>query len=290
LLLGVLLLVPLLYLALAASSVQRSVYGVTHAAREAGRAYATGSAATAADRADYAAALALADQGLPVTGVTVRYGAADRSCDTATAEPWPLTPGAIFAVCVTRRFEVPGVPGALVGRSTTVTGRYVVHADPHRDYTIAASVGAATAGAVLEGTGAVRASGAPAGVVPDGVGAVCARGAPAGVVLDGVGAVFASGATAGAVPDGAGAVCTRAATAGADPAGTSAVSAGAATARAVIDGGATAVRPAGPAVTAPAAASATELAGFAATELAGFAATSATVPGPAGGDWVGRQG
>ncbi|HEX6756352.1 MAG TPA: hypothetical protein VF109_10465, partial [Mycobacteriales bacterium] len=108
LLLGVLLMVPLLYLALAASSVQRSVYGVTQAAREAGRAYATGSAATSADRADYAAALALADQGLPVTGVTVRYGAADRSCDTATAEPWPLTPGAIFAVCVTRRFEVPG--------------------------------------------------------------------------------------------------------------------------------------------------------------------------------------
>lgn len=133
-LLGVLLLVPLFYLVLAVSSVQRSVYGVTQAAREAGRAYATGTTATAAARADYAAALALADQGLPTAGTTVRYGPAEAGCETATADPWPLGPGATFAVCVTRRFDVPGVPGLLVGEGTTVTGRFVVRADPYRDY------------------------------------------------------------------------------------------------------------------------------------------------------------
>ena len=68
-LLGVVLLVPLLYLALALSAVQRTVYGVTQAAREAGRAAVTGTAATAAARAEHAARLALADQGLPADGV-----------------------------------------------------------------------------------------------------------------------------------------------------------------------------------------------------------------------------
>lgn len=133
-LLGVVVLVPLLYLALAASAVQRSVYGVTQAAREAGRAYATGTTATAAARADHAAALALADQGLSAAGAEVRYGPVDGDCADATAEPWPLGPGAVFAVCVTSRLEVPGVPGALAGERTTVTGRFVVHADPYRDY------------------------------------------------------------------------------------------------------------------------------------------------------------
>jgi hypothetical protein len=148
LVLGVLLLVPLLYLALAASAVQRSVYGVTQAAREAGRAYATGSAATAAVRAEAAAELALGDQGLRSTGVEVRYGPADADCAAARPEPWPLAPDAVFAVCVTRRLELPAIPGALAGSGTTVTGRYVVHADPHRDYGDPAGIGGPGAGGV----------------------------------------------------------------------------------------------------------------------------------------------
>ena len=131
---GVLLLVPLLYLALAVSAVQRSVYGVTQAAREAGRAYATGEVTTAAERAHYAAELAVADQGLGADGIEVSYGPADGDCGAAGPEPWPLEPGAVFAVCVTRRLDLPAVPGILAGGRTTVTGRYVVHADRHRDY------------------------------------------------------------------------------------------------------------------------------------------------------------
>lgn len=133
-LLGVVLLVPLMYLVLALSAVQRSVYGVTQAAREAGRAYVTGTAAAAAARADYAARLALADQGLPADGVEIRYAAADSDCAAAGTQPWPLAPGAVFAVCVTRPLRVPAVPGFLTGGRTTVTGRYLVHADEHRDY------------------------------------------------------------------------------------------------------------------------------------------------------------
>jgi Flp pilus assembly protein TadG len=132
-LLGVVLLAPLLYLVLAVSTVQRSLYGVSQAAREAGRAYATGTAANAPLRAEYAARLALADQGLPVDGVEVRYAAADADCAAAGSTPWPLAPGAVFAVCVTRPVAVPGVPGFLDGRRNTVTGRHVVHADDYRD-------------------------------------------------------------------------------------------------------------------------------------------------------------
>jgi Flp pilus assembly protein TadG len=134
-LLGVVLLVPLAYLALVVSAVQRSLHGVTQAAREAGRAYATGTAGTAAARATYAARLALEDQGLPADGVQVRYGPATGSCADASAAPAPLVPGAVFAVCVTRPLAVPGVPGVVTGERTTVTGRFVVHVDRYRDTT-----------------------------------------------------------------------------------------------------------------------------------------------------------
>jgi len=132
--LGVLLLAPLMYLVLAVSAVQRNMYGVTQAAREAGRAYATGTAANAAARADYAARLALADQGLAVDDAVVRYGAPDADCESASSEPPPVLPGGEFAICVSRPFTVPGVPGFLVGDRSSVTGRYVVHLDQYRDY------------------------------------------------------------------------------------------------------------------------------------------------------------
>ena len=141
--LGVLLLVPLMYLVLAVSVVQRAVYGVTQAAREAGRAYATGTAENAAARADYAARLALEDQGVSTAGGVVRYGPADADCAAASPEPWPVAPGADLAVCVTRPVTVPAVPGVLLGRRNTVTGRFVVHLDDFRDYRYSASGGTA---------------------------------------------------------------------------------------------------------------------------------------------------
>jgi len=133
-LLGVLLLVPLLYLALALSAVQRSVLGVTQAAREAGRAYVTGTAATAAARADEAARLALSDQGLPTAGLRIRYGSADSGCATAGPRPWPLRPGVDFAVCVSAPLRLLAVPGFLAADRTVVTARHVVRTDEYRDH------------------------------------------------------------------------------------------------------------------------------------------------------------
>ena len=63
--LAVLLMVPLVYVLLAAFQVQRAAFGVTEAARQAGRAYATASdPATGLERARLATGLALADQGI----------------------------------------------------------------------------------------------------------------------------------------------------------------------------------------------------------------------------------
>jgi Flp pilus assembly protein TadG len=135
-LLGIVVLVPLMYLVLAVSVVQRNLYGVTHAAREAGRAYATGTSENAAERASYAARLAMEDQGLSTDGVTVRYGSADADCAAASTESWPLTPGAEFAICVTRTITVPAVPGVLLGSRNSVTGRYLVHLDDFRSYQV----------------------------------------------------------------------------------------------------------------------------------------------------------
>lgn len=133
-LLGMVLLVPMLYLVLALSVVQRTVLGVTQAAREAGRAYVTGTAATAPARAEQAARLALADQGLSAVGVEIRYGGAASGCAAATPAPWPLRPGEVFAVCVRAPLRLPAVPGLLAGDRSAVTGRHVVRADDHRDH------------------------------------------------------------------------------------------------------------------------------------------------------------
>jgi hypothetical protein len=132
--LGVLLLVPLMYLALALSTVQRNLYGVTQAAREAGRAYATGTAANAASRARYAALLALEDQGVDTTDVVVSYTAVDSDCAAAAPEPPPVLAGADFVICVRRPLTIPAVPTVLVGRPSSVTGRFIVHLDQYRDY------------------------------------------------------------------------------------------------------------------------------------------------------------
>ena len=63
--LGILLLLPMVWIVLSVFEVQRGAFGVTAAARAAGRAYALApDDATGAQQADAAAAVAMADQGL----------------------------------------------------------------------------------------------------------------------------------------------------------------------------------------------------------------------------------
>lgn len=131
--LGVLTMVPLLYLVVAAFQLERDVFAVTQAAREAGRAYATaGDPATAETRAGYAMDLALTDQGVPSGGATLSYVPVSARCSVGATGVQSLVPGADFAVCVTRIAQLPGIPGYAIGRRNTVTGRYVVHIDDFR--------------------------------------------------------------------------------------------------------------------------------------------------------------
>lgn len=128
---ALMVLVPIVYFVTAVASIQRSNVAVAQAAREAGRAFASGeSTADAVARAQAAVRLALADQGLPDDG-EVRFVPADASCQSRPVRPM-LAPGAVFAVCVVRRAQLPGVPTLIAGHGITTIGRYVIHVDDFR--------------------------------------------------------------------------------------------------------------------------------------------------------------
>jgi hypothetical protein len=110
--LTVLLMVPLVYIVLSALSVQRDAFGLTAAARDAGRAYATaGSDALGEQRAEESVALAMRDQGVPwhPTGRVVECG------------PCTYAPGSTFTVSLRGRVALPLVPPWLCGH-TCVAG------------------------------------------------------------------------------------------------------------------------------------------------------------------------
>jgi Flp pilus assembly protein TadG len=129
--LAVVVMVPLVYLIAAVATVQRNRLAVAQAARDAGRAFATGDTAAEAERRVSAAVrLALADQGLP-DDADVRFVAAGAACSAAAVHP-RLVPGAQFTVCVTRRVHLPAVPSVLAGRGIRTVGVYLVHVDDYR--------------------------------------------------------------------------------------------------------------------------------------------------------------
>ena len=99
--LGVLLLVPLVYLVMALARIQAGSYAVTTAAREAGRAYVTTSTGQDANaRADAAAGIAFADQGF--SGM----GSLEVTCSTSPC----LTPDARIETTARVRVPLPLIP------------------------------------------------------------------------------------------------------------------------------------------------------------------------------------
>jgi Flp pilus assembly protein TadG len=102
--LSILLMIPLVYVLTTAFHVQRAAFGVTEAARQAGRAYATAdNVADGQARADAAARLALRDQGLDLTEPLV------------VEAPTGLQPGAQVTVQVRHRVPLPLVGGLFQG-------------------------------------------------------------------------------------------------------------------------------------------------------------------------------
>lgn len=110
--LGLLLLIPLVYLMVAASQVQRAAYGVSTASRAAGRAFVLApDVSTAHERALRAARTALVDQG-------IEAGTADVAIECA---PRCLVPGSTVTVVVTVRQRLPVAPDVLGGAAPAVT-------------------------------------------------------------------------------------------------------------------------------------------------------------------------
>jgi Flp pilus assembly protein TadG len=117
--LSVLLLVPLVYVVLSASQVQRTAYAASEAARNAGRAYVRSANAGEGEREAYAAArLAFRDQGLDLPEDAVRI-----SC---SADPC-LTPGGRVTVAIRTRAALPGVPS--LGRGAASVGVSAQHVE-----------------------------------------------------------------------------------------------------------------------------------------------------------------
>lgn len=120
-LLGVPLLVPVLWVAVAFSTVQQARAGVAGAAREAGREWVAGRDPVPVARQ------ALADRGVRAEDVRIRYTAAGSGCGVATAERWDRVPGAAVTVCVTATVRVPLLPGP-----RHLTAAFQARADPYR--------------------------------------------------------------------------------------------------------------------------------------------------------------
>ncbi len=106
--LGILLLVPMVWIVLSVFEVQRGAFGVTAAARAAGRAFVLApDDATGARHARAAADVALADQGLDSTGWRLEVSCGSlRDCHVG---------GAVVEVRVATRVELPFIPDALGG-------------------------------------------------------------------------------------------------------------------------------------------------------------------------------
>jgi len=122
--LAILLMIPLVYVVLAAVAVQRAAFATTAAARDAARAYATaGSDADGEQRAEAAVALAMHDQGVHwvPAGRVVSCG----SCDYA--------PGLQFRVDISTVVALPFVPRWLCGQrcvaGITVSGHHTEQID-----------------------------------------------------------------------------------------------------------------------------------------------------------------
>ncbi len=122
--LGLLLLVPLVYILLAAFDVQRASYAVSAASRAAGRAFVLAPDQTSGlARAEAAARVALSDQGIAV----------ERSTLTVSCAPDPsrcLSPGSVITVSVTVQQPLPIAP-AVFGSSTPAVRVTSSHVEPY---------------------------------------------------------------------------------------------------------------------------------------------------------------
>lgn len=126
--LGLLLLLPLLYLVVVLGRIEAASFAVDGAAREAARALVTAPReSTGRARALSAVELGLADQGFDVPGEDV--------LSIECSQPDCLRPGGLVVATVELEVTLPGIPGAvdrLVPTRVTVRSQQVLAVDAFR--------------------------------------------------------------------------------------------------------------------------------------------------------------
>jgi hypothetical protein len=129
--LGLLMLIPLVYVVITIVTVQRSAYGATEAARAAGRAFVLApDVATASHRAYDAAKVAMSDQGVALSSdeLVVRCSPTPQSC---------LQPGSRVRVEIHLDVRLPFVP-TVFGHSTASVAVRASHTEPYGTFREAA--------------------------------------------------------------------------------------------------------------------------------------------------------
>jgi Flp pilus assembly protein TadG len=124
--------VPLVYLIVGFSAVQRGVFASTEAARAAGRAIgAARDPVSGQARAERAVQLAVEDQSVNATDVRLAYAPRGARSDAAGSYTPTLVPGEVFTVCVSVTVRIPLLPDFI--DANTATGRFVVERDRYID-------------------------------------------------------------------------------------------------------------------------------------------------------------
>ncbi len=125
--LSLILLVPLVYILLTLVAVQRSAYGVTEAARAAGRAYVlSANPVEGRQRAVAAARVAMRDQGisLPTSDLTIICHPRPTSC---------LQPGSTVEIRITFHAKLPVIP-RFMGHNPASIAVSARHVEPYGSY------------------------------------------------------------------------------------------------------------------------------------------------------------
>lgn len=133
LVLGVLLLVPLVYVLFVVIRLQAASLAVSQAARDVARVMDTApSIPSGLDRSRSVAEVHLRDQGLTTDRVEIFF--VDEAADcTATPVVPSLQAGSVWTVCVRAVVSLPGVPSVLSGSENAVIGAHVLHVGEKRE-------------------------------------------------------------------------------------------------------------------------------------------------------------
>jgi hypothetical protein len=131
--LAVLVMLPVLYVALSALTVQATTFAAAQAARDAARILDNApTVAVGESRSIAAARQTLVDQNLADAGVRLHYVATGTDCASGAPLRPDLTPGAVYDVCVTVPLVLPLLPADLTA-ANTVTGVFTLHVGEFRE-------------------------------------------------------------------------------------------------------------------------------------------------------------